>query len=138
MVQRGPVFTPWGNIPEPGQDWIGKRDIKERQFEPGDLEVLHKGFEPYFSDDDSQFWVADEQGNRICLADTSGGDVLITLPAAQDVMGENWKIKRTTGGVNNLSITAVSGNIDGTATIGITTQYTCLQIISDGDNFWIV
>lgn len=136
---RGPIF---GN-PQKREDIKGhagpfERDIKERQFEPGDLEVLRKGFEPYTSDDDSQFWLADSHGNRICLADTSGGNVTITLPAAKDVMGLNWKIKRTTGGLNKLYITAESGNIDGTATVGIATQYTCLQIMSDGDNFWIV
>ena len=137
MATKGPVFSPFGTVPNQ-QNWVGKRDIKERQFEPGDLEVLRKGFEPYTDPDDSQYWLADSQGNRIVFADTSGGAVTITLPSAGPSTGLCFKVKRTTGGLNALNVTALSGNIDGTATVGIATQYTCLQIVSDGTNWWVV
>ena len=120
MKTRGPVFTPWGQMPQQ-QDWVGKRDIKERQYEPGDLEVLRKGFEPYTDPDDGQYWLADSQGNRICFADTTSGNVTVTLPSAGPSTGLCYKVKRTTGGFNALNITALSGNIDGTATVGIAT-----------------
>lgn len=136
MKSRGPVFTPFGQVPSQ-QDWVGKRDIKERQFEPGDLEFLHKGFEPYTDPDDGQYWLADSAGNNICFADTSTGNVTITLPSADASTGLCYKVKRTTGGVNTLKVTTLSGNIDDTATITIATQYVCLQIVSDGSNWWI-
>lgn len=137
MQRQGPVFTPWGRMPE-RSTLMQNRDVKERQYEPGDLEVLRKGFQPYTDPQDNQYWLSDSQGNKICFADTSSGDVAITLPSAGPSVGLCYKVKRTTGGINSLTVTADSGNIDGTATVGISTQYTCLQMVSDGENWWIV
>ena len=133
---RGPIFgNPYKRNEVDAGPW--ERNVKERQFEPGDLDVLRRGFEPYTSDDDSQFWLADSHGNRICLADTSGGDVTITLPDPKDAMGLCYKVKRLTAGVNSLTITSESGNVEDTTTLSIAVQYTCLQLVSDGDNWWI-
>ena len=135
MDRRGPVFTPWGNIPD--NTWAGGRDIKERQYEPGDLEVLRKGFQPYTDPQDGQYWLADSAGNNICFADTSSGNVSITLPSAGPSLGLCYKVKRLTGGVNSLTITANSGNVEDTTTLTIAVQYVCLQLVSDGTDWWI-
>jgi len=115
---------------------IFRRDIRERRYEPGDLEDVQRGFEPFT--DDGQFAFADGAGNKTYFMDTSGGDVTLTLPSAGPSAGIEYKVKRTTAGVNALTITALSGNIDGTASIGVSVQYDCLQIVSDGSNWWIV
>ena len=115
---------------------IFRRDIRERRYEPGDLEDVQRGFEPFT--DDGQFAFADGAGNKTYFMDTSGGDVTLTLPSAGPSAGIEYKVKRTTAGVNSLTITALSGNIDGTASIGVSVQYDCLQIVSDGSNWWIV
>lgn len=115
-----------------------RRNVEERDFEPGQLEYVRRGYEPYTDTDSGQYALADGSGNVIYFCDTSSGDVTVTLPSAGASVGTMFKVKRTTGGVNNLNVTATTGNIDGTATVGIATQYTCLQIVSDGENWWIV
>lgn len=117
---------------------IGHRDIRERDFEPGQLQYVRRGFEPYTDTDNGQYAMADGAGNVIYFCDTTGGPVTVTLPSAAASAGTMFKVKRTTGGANALNIVATTGNIDGTATVSIATQYTCLQIVSDGDNWWIV
>lgn len=121
-------------LPQP----LFRRDVRERDFEPGQLEYVRRGFQPYTDPENSQYALADGAGNVIYFVDTTSADVTITLPSAGPSVGTMYKVKRTTGGANNCNITAASGNIDGTATIGIATQYTCLQIVSDGENWWIV
>lgn len=125
-----------GQKPRIDFNQIFKRDIRERRFEPGDLEDVQRGFEPF--EDDGQFAFADGAGNKTYFMDTSGGDVTLTLPSAGPSAGLEYKVKRTTAGVNSCTITALSGNIDGTASVGISVQYDCLQIVSDGSNWWIV
>ena len=136
-MARIPFSDPTKGGP-PQRPGVFQRDIKERQFEPGDLNVLKRGFEPYTSNEDGQYWLADNHGNRLCIADTSSGNVAITLPAAKDTTGLRYEIKRTTGGPNSLTIATTDGNIDGTTTVSVATQYTCLQLRSDGTNWWIV
>jgi len=86
----------------------------------------------------TQYTFTDGQGNKYWFADTTAGNVAVTLPPAADSMSFLYTVKRTTGGANTLTVSADSGNIDGSATHSIATQYHCFTYLSDGDNYWIV
>lgn len=115
-----------------------RRDVEERQYEPGDLEVVRRGMQPYDDAESGLYCIANDLGDVLVIGDTSGGDVTFTLPSANASVNVTYYVKRTTGGVNSLNVVSSAGNIDGTATVGIATQYTCLQIRSDGENWWVV
>ena len=74
----------------------------------------------------------------VILANTTGGNVAVILPAASLSLAYQFIIKRITGGANTCVITATSGNIDGGASASISTQYTSMTFRSDGTNYWIV
>lgn len=89
--------------------------------------------------DDSQNTFTDGQGRKYWFVDTSGGNVTITLPDASDATPDTaFVVKRTTGGVNTLTIATGGGNIDGAATKSMPTQYDTFTFVSDGSNYWIV
>jgi len=115
-----------------------RRSVRERQYEPGDLENVRRGHQPYDDPESGLYCIANDMGDVLVVGDTSGGDVTFTLPSANAAVNVTYYVKRTTGGTNNLNITSSAGNIDGTATVGIATQYTCLQIRSDGTDWWVV
>ena len=72
------------------------------------------------------------------LVDTTGGNVAITLPDADAAFGYLYTVKRISGGVNALTVSATSGNIDGSPTASIVTQYVSLSFRSDGTDYWII
>jgi len=74
-------------------------------------------------------------GNMLYLVNASSGQVTITVKNAQNRIVLIKKIDNTS---NSVVIQPESGNIDGQASISITTQYTCYSIICDGTNWWIV
>lgn len=76
-------------------------------------------------------------GDKLYLADTTSGDVTVTLPDAADSMGFHYSVKKTVA-ANSVNVVALSGTIDGTATHSIATQYNCFRYTSDGSNYWIV
>lgn len=89
--------------------------------------------------DDNQITFTDGQGNKYWFADTSGGNVTITLPDATEVTPDTrFIVKRTTAGANSLTVATGGGNIDGAATKSMPTQYDNFTFVSDGTNYWIV
>lgn len=74
----------------------------------------------------------------VILADTTAGNITLTLPAATTSLQYQFIIKRISAGPNVLTINATSGNIDGGATAVINIQYLSLTFRSDGTNYWIV
>jgi hypothetical protein len=73
------------------------------------------------------------------LVDTTGGSIIITLPAASDNESKVYNIKRITGGVNTLTITPDGADtVDGASTKLIATQWASLTIVSDGTAWFIV
>ena len=72
------------------------------------------------------------------LVDTTGGNITITLPDATTVLGREFAVKRSTAGVNTLTVTATSGNIDGAATFTIADQYSTITFKSNGTDYYIV
>ena len=89
--------------------------------------------------DDGQLTFTDGQGRKYWFVDTTSGNVTITLPNAADVTPDTpYIVKRTTAGVNTLTVTTGGGNIDGAATKSMPTQYDTFTFVSDGTNYWIV
>lgn len=89
--------------------------------------------------DDAQNTFTDGQGNKYWFVDTTGGNVTITLPDATEVAADTrFIVKRTTAGANSLTVATGGGNIDGSATKSMPTQYDKFTFVSDGTNYWIV
>ena len=61
----------------------------------------------------------------------------ITLSASNATAGQEYIIKNITSGTT-ITINTSSGNIDGSSSKTITTQYAGYRIVFDGTNFWIV
>jgi len=75
--------------------------------------------------------------NAIVLADTTKGNITITLPPAE--MGLRFIIKRTYGSVNSLTVDAYgSETIDGSTTKILPNQYDTLYVLSDNNGWWIL
>lgn len=92
-----------------------------------------------YKTDDSQSTFTDGQGGKYWFADTTSGNVTITLPAASETTADTvFTVKRVSGGANSLTVTTGGGNIDGAATHSIPTQYASYSYVSDGENYWIV
>jgi hypothetical protein len=61
------------------------------------------------------------------------------MPNAGLVAGQRWTIKDeagTAGSVNNITISGNGANIDGSATYLISNNYGCVDIYTDGTNFF--
>jgi len=74
--------------------------------------------------------------NRIVLADASGGAITVTLPSPQADAIVN--VKKIDSSENAVTIDGAGANIDGNASIQITTQYESYTLVSDGSNWWII
>jgi hypothetical protein len=89
--------------------------------------------------DDGQNTFTDGQGNKYWFVDTTDGNKEVTLPAAAETTADIiYTVKRTTAGVNTLTVKTDGGNIDGAATHSIPTQYASYSYVSDGENYWII
>lgn len=93
-----------------------------------------------FATEDSQLVMYDGQGNKTWFVDTTAGNVTITLPAANadNAIGVTFTIKRKTAGVNTLTIDPATGNIEGSVTAAMPTQFDFRQYRSDGTEYWRV
>lgn len=93
-----------------------------------------RGYE--FGDDSGQEFLEDGSGNRVYFVTTSAAAATVVLPSAGRVTGVRYEIKRLDAGANQLNIYALSGNIDGSLTQSLATQYDTLIVRSDGRNYW--
>lgn len=75
--------------------------------------------------------------NTVALVNFAGA-ASVVLPA--HAVGKQITVKDSSGaaGTNNISITAASGNIDGSASQTIATNYGSMTFISDGSNWWAI
>ena len=74
----------------------------------------------------------------VIICDATSGDLTITLPTAVGITGRIYYIKRIDGSANTVT---VDGNGSETIDDGLTitlSQYDCLQIVSDGTEWWIL
>ena len=111
-------------------------DDPGRQFRQTDAQTAKTG--GIFKFEGTQPTLTDGFGNKYWFIDTTGGNVSIALPAADEAVSKIYTVKRATGGANTLTVTPVSGTIDGAASHSITVQYESYSYVSDGDNYWIV
>lgn len=73
------------------------------------------------------------------LADCSGGDVLVSLPAASTYYGKIYYIKKTDGSGNLVKIEPDgSETIDDEDSIELSEQYSTIGILSDGSNWRVL
>lgn len=77
-------------------------------------------------------------GDGCILADTSGGDIDVTLPDPEQVLGMEFTVKRLNAGGGALTVLTPSGTIDNAASKTITSIYSSIRVKSDGTNYWIV
>lgn len=64
------------------------------------------------------------------------GTLTVTLPAAGDVEGKVFRVKKTDG-VGTLTVDTNGGLIDGDSSVDITTQNEGITVISDGTDYWV-
>jgi len=78
-------------------------------------------------------------GSSVVLVDATSAAVTVTLVPALNWIDQVMRVKKTDTGPNYVLIVPQSGEkVDNTATVAITQSYTCLQLVSDGSNWWIV
>lgn len=106
------------------------------QFRQTDASAAKTG--GIFEVEDSQTTFTDGAGNKTWFVSTTAGNVAISLPPADEGTTKVYTVKRTTGGANTLTVTALSGNIDGAASHSITVQHKSYSYMSDGVDYWIV
>lgn len=71
------------------------------------------------------------------LADTTSGSFTVTLPAATTNSGQIFNIKKIAA-ASTLTIATSGGNIDGSATLSVTTNNQNTQVQSNGTNYYIL
>lgn len=113
----------------------GRLNRLDNVFRKSDAPAQVLGFYP--RTEGGQFVLVDAQGNKFWFADTTSGAVSISLPEAKVSFGLRFTVKRLTGGANALTVSSVSGNIDGASSHSIPLQYQSFNYTSDGTNFWI-
>lgn len=75
----------------------------------------------------------------VILCDCVGGAITLNLPAVATSAGFEYAIKKIDASVNAVTINPNGGEtIDNDPTATIDSQYTSVQIICDGSEWWIV
>jgi hypothetical protein len=72
------------------------------------------------------------------LVDTTSGSVTITLPDHEQVEGQTYTIKRSTGGPNWVRITAAMGQIEDANSMYLWSQYSSMTFKCNGHGFWLI
>ena len=78
--------------------------------------------------------------DRIILGNANGGAIILTLPTAVGNAGCLYSIKKIDSSANTVTI-ATNPNtqtIDGNTTIVLSAQYSSIDIVSDGSNWYIL
>lgn len=79
---------------------------------------------------------ADENA-QVVLANASSGNVTVTLPTAVGNGGKYFFVKKVDS-TGNKVIVSGAPSIDGDATLELLLQYECVQLVSDGSNWYVV
>lgn len=76
---------------------------------------------------------------EVANIDASGGGITITLPAAANIAGRQYTIRKSDASANAVTVDGnASETINGAATYALTTQYQSVTIMSDGTNWMII
>jgi hypothetical protein len=101
-----------------------------------DSQAVKRGGIFRFEDGQKVFY--NGNGDKLWLATASASAYTIAIPSADKSVGTRYTIKRMSATANALKIKPATGNIDGTPTYTIATQYHAISIESDGTNYNIV
>ena len=75
--------------------------------------------------------------DEMLLVDATSADVTVTLPQVASVpRGKMYSVKKIDSTAHIVHITG-DANIDGSASLGITSQYVSYTLQSDGSKWWI-
>ena len=75
----------------------------------------------------------------VIFANATSGNVTITLPTASSNAGYRFYVKRIDNAGNTCSVArSGSDTIDGQTSISLDLQYTCLTVVSDGSQWYII
>ena len=76
--------------------------------------------------------------DSVVFCNTTSSAFTITLPAASSCKGREYVVQDSAGqaGVNNITVGATAGTINGAATKVISTAYGALVFVSDGSNWF--
>ena len=66
------------------------------------------------------------------------GTMTVTLPAASTMRNKRIVVKRTNNTTHVITIQSSSGNIDGAASVTLTTAHQSRELFSDGANWWLL
>jgi hypothetical protein len=77
-------------------------------------------------------------GDWIYLVDTTAANRQVILPRAADEVGHLHTVKRISAGANTCVVSSEGGNLDGSASYSIATQYVAVGFFADGDNWWAI
>lgn len=101
-----------------------------------DAEYLKRGAE--FDDRTTGIEVTKWSYRWLYVVDTTSANRSVVLPAAKDSVDIMHVVKRISGGANTCVVSSDSGNLDGTASYSVATQYASVSFVSDGDDWWAV
>jgi hypothetical protein len=80
-----------------------------------------------------------DRADKWILVDATAENITVNLPAAAGHKHESYYIKKIDASANTVT---VDGNgaetIDDAATYVISTQYECIEVVSDGSEWWII
>lgn len=75
----------------------------------------------------------------VIFANATSGNVTITLPTASSNAGYRFYVKRIDSSGNTCSVArSGSDTIDGQTSMSLDLQYTCLTVVSDGSQWYII
>ncbi len=78
-------------------------------------------------------------GHDFVKVDASASAVTVTLPKPNEWFDRILRVKKIDATSNPVNVVCYDGSdIDGTLTVAISQQYTALQFISDGKDWWVV
>ena len=85
----------------------------------------------------ASYTITDSDGFDTILVSTGASTRTITLPAVAANSGRSIFIKKIDSGAGIATITPNGGTIDGAASNGLNAQYSFVQIVSDGTNWFV-
>ena len=81
-------------------------------------------------------YIGQDLKGDVTIADSTSGNVNVTLPPATTNKGERFTFKKIVAA--NSVVISSADNIDGAASKTLTTQYDTVTVYSDGTTWWIL
>ena len=75
-------------------------------------------------------------GEDVCLADATAGNMTITLPGVDS--GRQVTVKKTDSSANTVTVTGATGNIDGAANVILYSENESVTLVCDATNWFVI